>query len=212
MSQEISQIMIAGNYARWERIQQIPSLDYICQHCNTRISSDIGYRLAVPATIYNSSDPSYPDLLKAGIYLCHRCGYPTFLLDGKQIPGSAFGKAFEHVPEEVNNVYNEARNCFGANAFTAVVLLCRKILMHIGVEQGAEQGKSFKCYVDYLSDNNLITATSLSQVDKIRKIGNQANHELIQNTKNEAKDILTFTSMLLATTYEYPAMEQELDK
>lgn len=30
MSQEISQIMIAGNYARWERIQQIPSLDYIC--------------------------------------------------------------------------------------------------------------------------------------------------------------------------------------
>ncbi len=212
MSQEISQIMIAGNYAIWENIQQIPSLDYICWHCNTRISSDMGYRLAVPASIYNSSDPAYPDLLKAGIYLCHRCGYPTFLLDGKQIPGSAFGKAFEHVPEEVNNVYDEARNCFGVNAFTAVVLLCRKILMHIGVEQGADPGKSFKYYVDYLSDNNLITATSLSWVDKIRKIGNQANHELIQNTKNEAKDILTFTSMLLATTYEYPAMEHELDK
>lgn len=41
MTQAISQIQIAGNYARWDKIQQLPSLDYVCWHCNTRISSDI---------------------------------------------------------------------------------------------------------------------------------------------------------------------------
>lgn len=211
MRQKISQIKIAGNYARWEGIQQLPSLDYVCWHCNTEISSDIGYRLDLPTAMYNSADPSYPDTLKAGIYLCHRCGYPTFLLNGKQIPGIPFGKSFEHVPDIVNNIYNEARDCYSVNAFTAVVLLCRKILMHIAVERGADENKNFVYYVDYLKEHNLITATSRDWVDKIRQVGNNANHELVQEDSEEAKRILTFTSMLLMTTYEYPAMEKELN-
>ena len=57
----------------------------------------------------------------------------------------------------------------------------------------------------------MITVTSQDWVDRIRKVGNEANHQLIQNTQEEAKYILTFTSMLLTTTYEYPAMEKELN-
>lgn len=211
MGREISQIKIAGDYARWTGIQQMPSLDYVCWHCNTEISSNEGYRLVLPHSMYTSTDSSYPDMLKAGIYLCHRCGYPTFLLDGKQIPGVPFGSSFEHVPDMVNDVYNEARDCYSVNAFTAVVLLCRKILMHIAVEQNADPDRSFKYYVDYLEDHHLITVTSQDWVDRIRKVGNEANHQLIQNTQEEAKYILTFTSMLLTTTYEYPAMEKELN-
>ena len=209
--EEISKIMIAGHYAKWDKVQQLPSLDYVCWYCNTRISSDKGYRLLVPHQLYDSNDLSYPDVFKAGIYLCHRCGYPTFLLNGKQIPGIPFGKSFEHVPDIVNNIYNEARDCYSVNAFTAVVLLCRKILMHIAVEQGADENKNFVYYVDYLKEHNLITATSRDWVDKIRQVGNNANHELVKENSEEAKRILTFTSMLLMTTYEYPAMEKELN-
>ena len=208
MSRVISQIEIAGNYAQWVNVQNLPSLSYTCWNCNTVVSSDQGYRLAIPSALYNDT----PDYLRAGIYICHRCGYPTFLLNGIQVPGIPYGKSFEHVPEVVNNIYNEARNCYQADAFTAVMLLCRKILMHIGVEQGAEENKTFQYYIEYLEDHNLITATSTSWVDKIRQMGNRATHDLTQSTEKEAKIILNFTAMLLTTTYEYPAMGEELDQ
>ena len=84
--------------------------------------------------------------------------------------------------------------------------------MHIAVEQDADEDKSFQYYVEYLQNNNLITATSSSWVDKIRQMGNRANHDLTQSSKKDAEIILNFTAMLLTTTYEYPAMEEELDQ
>jgi hypothetical protein len=40
----------------------------------------------------------------------------------------------------LNQLYEEARRCTGQGCFTAAVLLCRKMLMNIAVEQGAAEG------------------------------------------------------------------------
>ncbi len=47
------------------------------------------------------------------------------------------------LPKDVEEAYNEARRCIGVKGFTAVELLCRKILMHVAVEKGAPQGETF---------------------------------------------------------------------
>jgi len=65
------------------------------------------------------------------------------------------------------------------NAFTATVLCCRKLLMHIGVEKGAEKGKNFIEYVEFLSSKNYIPPDGKEWVDHIRKKGNEANHEIV---------------------------------
>ena len=47
--------------------------------------------------------------------------------------------------------YREARNGVSVGAHTSSVLACRKLLMNIAVNQGAEAGKSFISYVDVSS-------------------------------------------------------------
>ncbi|TBT15295.1 hypothetical protein D5E83_24565, partial [Vibrio parahaemolyticus] len=43
------------------------------------------------------------------------------------------------LPEDLAALYKEARNCVAASAYTGAVLLTRKLLMNIGVEQGAQK-------------------------------------------------------------------------
>ena len=40
--------------------------------------------------------------------------------------------------------------------------------------------------------------------DKIRKLGNEANHEIMIGNREDAKKIIQFSTMLLKTNYEYP--------
>jgi hypothetical protein len=89
-------------------------------------------------------------------------------------------------------------------AYTSVVMLCRKLLMHISVERGAQTGQTFESYVDYLVGNGYVAPTNKAWVDKIRTIGNEANHELASRSEEEAKTLLEFSEMLLKTVYEYP--------
>lgn len=77
--------------------------------------------------------------------------------------------------------------------------------MHVAVQQGASENISFKKYVEYLDENNLIPARSKGWVDKIRDMGNESNHEIRINTRKDADDMLRFMGMLLSIVYEFPA-------
>lgn len=83
-------------------------------------------------------------------------------------------------------------------------MVARKILMHVAVEKGADAGKSFTYYVDYLVDNNLVVSASKDWVDEIREVANDANHEIFEIGPDDAKGILDFSAMLLKLVYEYP--------
>jgi len=139
--------------------------------------------------------------------ICPYCGFPTFLFGPVgQIPGRKYGNNVSNITEEsVESIYNQARDCYSVGAFTAVLQLCRTLLMHIAVSKGEEPGKTFKQYVTCLIDNGILPKDSKSWVDKIRSLGNDAVHEIHIRTEEEAQNILDFTEMVLKLVYEYPS-------
>jgi len=42
-------------------------------------------------------------------------------------------------------------------------------------------------------------------VDHIRKKGNEANHEIVLMSEDDAKDLISFAEMLMKFIYEFPA-------
>jgi len=77
--------------------------------------------------------------------------------------------------------------------------------MHIAVEKGAEDNKTFIYYVEFLTEKGFTPPGSEDWVDIIRTKGNEANHEIKIMTEEEAKDLLIFLEMLLKLIYEFPS-------
>lgn len=109
-----------------------------------------------------------------------------------------------YLPKGVEQLYEEARNCISVNAFNSSILSCRKLLMNVAHSKGAEEGKKFIYYVDYLNTNHYIPPNSLAWVDHIRKKGNQATHEILNMTRDDAMELLDFTEILLRNVFEMP--------
>ena len=184
------------NQKCWEDASELDTKIYICSYCNKEIASNIGYL----------SKGSY-EKAEDYIYICHNCNAPTYFRYGyEQIPGSKYGFNVEGLPSDIEYIYNEARGCYSVNADTATVLSCRKILMSIACNEGAEEGKSFIKYIDYLNDKGYIPPNGREWVDKIRKLGNEATHKLETKNEEDAKLALNFTGMLLKFIYELPSM------
>jgi len=77
--------------------------------------------------------------------------------------------------------------------------------MNVAVEEGAATGKNFAYYVKWLADEGYVPAKGRPWVDRIRKAGNEANHEIPDISRDVAEDVVTFTEMLLKVNYEMPA-------
>jgi hypothetical protein len=93
-----------------------------------------------------------------------------------------------------------------ASAFTLAVAGCRKILANVAVDKGAAEGKRFIDYVDYLATKGYVPPDGRGWVDHIRAKGNDANHAIEMMSKQDAEEVVTFTSMLLKFAYELPGM------
>lgn len=131
---------------------------------------------------------------------------PTYIDErGNQVPGAPFGKPVTGVPTDLGQLYESARNCMRVGACASAALTCRKILMHVAVNKGAEPGKNFTDYVTHLAEKNYIPQGATEWVDLIRRQGNHANHEIWMPERREAEDLLYFTQMLLTFVYEIPA-------
>lgn len=120
------------------------------------------------------------------------------------MPGVSFGRGVEHLPPDIDELYEEIRKATSVESYTAVVLACRKLLMHIAVEKGATAGSNFIEYVDYLVDSHYAPPGSKPWVDKIRQGGNEASHEIKIMSHGEAADLINFVEMLLKFIYEFP--------
>ncbi|MEV8610244.1 DUF4145 domain-containing protein [Amycolatopsis sp. NPDC051373] len=118
---------------------------------------------------------------------------------------SPTGLAGEHVdglPPDTAAAYDEARVTASGGAFTACELMCRKILMHVAVDKGADTNKSFAYYIDFLQNAGFITPPMKPWVDIIRLRGNEATHEIPASTLEKATGSLAFTTQLLRLVYE----------
>ena len=99
-----------------------------------------------------------------------------------------------------------------ADCFIASELLCRKILMHVAVEKGADEGKSFAYYITYLEKEGYIAKHMKNWVDLIRKHGNESTHSLNVVEKDRADSTLHFTAQLLVLLYEMPMKAEQFIK
>lgn len=185
----------------WKDLKYIENRAFICGYCGKTVSSDRGYLLGI------HKDGSGQQV--GGAYICPNCNAPTLISpDGACFPGHTMRNPVQHLPKDIASIYDEARDCSSYKAFTATVMLCRKILMNVAVDRGAEQGLKFIEYVTYLSDNGYNPPNGKHWVDHIRKKGNEANHEITIMNETDAKELLTFVEMLLRFVHEFPNMIQ----
>ncbi len=188
----------------WIKPEHIQSHRYTCYFCANQLASDKGWFARIPQT----------GAQVAFIHICHFCGKPTFLdQDGKQYPGVLFGEPVKNIEDDsVQELYDEARRTMSVSSYTAAVLSCRKLLMHIAVQKGANAGDSFADYVKYLAINHYIPPDAVGWVDHIREKSNEANHEINIMAKNDAETLLSFIAMLLKVIYEFPARIKPLNE
>lgn len=169
-----------------------------CGYCGREVAGNVGY------TRRNRTDKV--------IYICPHCQNPTVFLNDRipkeQIPGPVSGNDVEHLPGDIDAIYQEVRKCIQYNAYTSAVLSMRKLIMHIAVEQGAEENQSFIKYINYLEEKNWIPPNGREWADSIRTKGNEATHEIVLMGREDATQLLGFVEMLLKFMYEFPARMQ----
>ena len=182
---------LPGDWQPGEKWTDIPS--WTCGHCGA---------LTVSARTYASGSASD---VYAWIRICNGCNRPNYFEGNLRTPGALVGRRVPDVPKEVNVLYEEARAGAGIGAHTSAVLALRKLLMHIAVERGAKAGLAFLAYVQYLGDKGYVPPDGQSWVDRIRRKGNEANHEIVMMDEAASKELLNFTEMLLRFMYEFPA-------
>jgi len=87
---------------------------------------------------------------------------------------------------------------------TASALLCRKLLVNIAVDKGADEGKQFAFYVDYLERENYVPPNGKEWVGHIKDKANEATHKVPEITADDAHKLVMFTEMLLKFIYGFP--------
>ncbi|MCV7091639.1 DUF4145 domain-containing protein [Mycobacterium interjectum] len=111
--------------------------------------------------------------------------------------------------------WTEALGCLSVGANTAAVMMCRKLLFHIAVahklppKDGSGHAPTFAKALKHLEDEGVITKLMRPWVDKIKDVGNEANHEIPSTTSEQAMDVAEFTRQLIRLAYELPAMVAE---
>lgn len=139
------------------------------------------------------------------VCICPHCLKATYFHANEQTPGVPYGEPVENLPEMVLQLYMEMRNCMQASAYTASALLARKLLMNVAVSQGAAANEAFAFYVDWLGKNGYVPPKAKVWIDHLRKMGNEATHEVHATTEADARDLVSFTSMILRMVFDYPA-------
>lgn len=190
---------------RWQGVQKIGSRSYKCGYCGTPLASEMGW----------IADEGSGRIIIGDIYICHSCSKPTFFdrIAHTQTPDVIFGNPIKDISDKsLTDLYDEARKCTGAGCYTAAILCCRKLLMHVAVSKGAPQNDSFANYVTYLTSNHYVPPDAKGWVDHIRSKSNEANHEIVLMPKDDAEDLLSFIEMLLKVIFEFPAAAKRKQK
>ncbi len=190
----------------WNEPERVSNVVFKCGHCGNKVASNSGYPLMAPKSVGNMNGTRQ----NGGVYICPNCNVPSLEVpdtEGQMIPPATPGNSVGGLPDEVRLLYNEARKCIAADSPTAATMLCRKLLVNVAVTEGAPHGQSFAQYVSYLETHNCIPRKGKDWVDKIRKLGNEANHEIQLIDFDDAIKALLFTEMLLRFLYELPSIE-----
>lgn len=182
---------------KWDKAHEQTPRSYKCSWCAKAVASARGWSGEL------KGEPNNP---RGWLYICPSCTYPTLFVGDIQSPGAKMGDDVTDVSSDhVATLYDEARRAAAAGCHSAAVMCCRKLLMHIGVANGAKTDESFKYYVQFLVDEHFVPKIAQDWVVHIKDVDNIANHDIKIHTAEDSEDLLTFVAMLLKMIYEYPA-------
>lgn len=182
----------------WFNTSDLSGASWTCGYCGKDVGGNVGYQ----------RNNSISD--ERRIYICPFCENPTaFVPDSygsrAQFPRPVTGNDVGGLPKSVGELYGEVRRCMQCSSYTSAAMAMRKLLMHVAVDKGAEEGLAFAGYVRYLEDAGWVPPSGRDWVDRIRTVGNEATHEIAIVTRADAETLLDFTEMLLRIVYEFPA-------
>ena len=182
----------------WQSISNIKAKQFLCWNCHRGIASEKAYL----------SYKTHGNIYVASIYICPFCNAPIVVDDeNRHVLLPLPGKEINKIPENVNRIYSEIRKSMQSGCSNGSIMLMRKLIMHLAVEEGAQEGKKFIEYVDYLCNNGIVPKKSKNKADSVRDLGNLANHEIEERTQTEAQNCFEFIELLLKVNYEFADKE-----
>ena len=143
---------------------------------------------------------------------CVECGTPHVRVGSLVWPSSPPLSTPEGLAPTELAVWREIRGCLGIGAYTSAVMMCRKMLFHLAVSNGLaakdDKGRApnFAEATKHLEAEGIITSRMRPWVDRIKDIGNEANHELEAISEKDALDVARFTEQLLRLSFEMDSL------
>lgn len=184
----------------WAHTSNWAAKSFICWNCGKEVASE--------KTYYSSYD--FNTKYSCFIFVCPHCNAPMILDDEhKQILLPLPGKEINKLPENIGVIYSEIRKCIQSGCFNGAIMLMRKLIMHIAVEEGDSEGKKFEQYIDFLCENGIVPKKSKNKADSVRTLGNSTNHEIENKTPEEAQNCFEFMELLLRVNYEFADEKDE---
>jgi hypothetical protein len=135
---------------------------------------------------------------------------PTIIVDKagvllSQLPMANEFSVSDKWPPDLAKLYEEGAKSLSAGAYTACAMVCRKLLMATACHEGDTDGKGFVEYVKYITDTVLTFPKAKDAIDKIRGIGNEANHNVAFVSPDDARRAMQIVTYMLNTIYSLPA-------
>jgi hypothetical protein len=121
-----------------------------------------------------------------------------------QFPFPREFRAKPNWPPELATLYEESAKSYAAAAYTASAMVSRKLLMACACDKGAEDGKTFAIYVDYIIAH-IAYPDAKPALDKLRTIGNEANHHVEFVNQANANRALVIVTHMLDMIYSFTA-------
>lgn len=174
-----------------------------CGHCNNKIGLDVYFKVY---DVKKNDKGQNIQIEKYSVGVCPLCGAPIILNkeSNNVLPTMREFEEISFLPKDVETLYNEMRDAYSVQSYTCCVISGRTLLANVAVEEGAEEDKSFKYYVDYLVDKYLPATKNKPWLDKVRELGNDSAHKMVVANKEQAKISLKFINAILKNIYEFP--------
>lgn len=174
--------------------------DYRCGACGSNTSGRV---------LCDVTRPSDGAKVQWCLCACDRMEPSVFVhKDGDdltQLPMPRMFVSESNWPPDLAKLYDEAAMSFSAGAHTGTAMLCRKILMATACHEGDDDGKKFVQYVDYIINKVFTFPKAKAAIERIKDIGNEANHKLDFVSPDDAKRAMQIVTYMLNTIYSLPA-------
>lgn len=196
-----------GDYLRQGWKPQTEPRRFVCGWCRQSVSSQLGLFKHETDWVAGPLNPfGAPQSYSRDIRICVDCGGATTFVEKEQYPPPLLGERFDLKDkspevEQITALYNEACVALSQGGPSCAVLMFRKLLMHIAVEQGAEKGLNFVQYAKHLKDEGVVGKPQYDLLTRIKDAGNEENHEVRRATVKEAADLLNLVSLLIRSVY-----------